>query len=81
MERKIALTVANPPSYTVPPLSVPANPSAPQSINPVPPIRFQNPMCQPKDPKAGLYHADWVSSIIRMEETMKPVPPRTDYKP
>lgn len=54
-----------------------ANPSAPHSVNPMAPIRFQKPMCQPSTVGAGVYQLFWVSSMKSQLEMMKPVPPTT----
>lgn len=54
-----------------------AKPKAPQSVNPIAPMRFHKPICQPRTLGAGMYHFDWVSSMKSQLEMMKPVPPTT----
>ena len=41
------------------------------------PIKFHNPICQPRTVGAGKYHFCCVSNIKSVPETMKPVPPMT----
>lgn len=54
-----------------------AKPSAPHTVKPSAPIRFQNPMCQPRTLGAGVYHVVCVSSMNNQLDTMKPTPPTT----
>lgn len=36
------------------------------TVKPKAPIRFQNPICHPRTPNAGIYHFGWVSNINRI---------------
>ncbi|KAK2615925.1 hypothetical protein N8I77_002646 [Diaporthe amygdali] len=54
-----------------------AKPSAPQSVKPSAPTRFQNPMCHPSVVRDGVCQFGCVSSIKSQEDIMKPVPPTT----
>ena len=52
-------------------------PSAPQSVKPTAPIRFQSQMCHPNVVGDGVCQFGCVSSMKSHEEIMKPVPPTT----
>jgi hypothetical protein len=63
-------------AYSIPSFS-PPNPSAPHNVNPIAPMKFQNPTCQPSSLGAGSHHFSCTSSMNSKLEMMKPVPPTT----
>lgn len=75
-KKKTYQNVANPASYCAPEL-LNASPSAPLSVNPNAPTRFQKAMCHPKRRGAGFHHFFCVSNMYNVLLTMKPLPPTT----
>lgn len=70
------MKVARVDAYSIPGALM-ANPSAPQRVKPIAPIRFQKPICHPRVFNAGLYHFFCVSSMNNQLEMMNPEPPTT----
>lgn len=53
-----------------------SNPKAGHNVNPTPPTKFHAPIHHPSVFGAGFHHFDCVSSMKRVPEMMKPMPPR-----